>query len=85
MLPNNGCLLCLLGVTVSVLSSVRFSAHTLSGVTLSFLSSVRPDALGIEDGQNKKTLKEVEEENVLATLKKLHLATLNVLPLVYTL
>jgi hypothetical protein len=28
LLPSNGRLLCLLGVTVSVLSSVRCSAHT---------------------------------------------------------
>jgi hypothetical protein len=46
LLPSIGRLLCLLSVTVSVLSLVHCSAHTLLGVTLSVLSSVRPDVLG---------------------------------------
>jgi hypothetical protein len=46
LLPTNGRLLCLLGVTVSVLSSIRCFAHSYLGFTLSVLSSVRPDVLG---------------------------------------
>jgi hypothetical protein len=44
-LPSDGRLLWLLNVTVSVLFSVHYSAHTLLSVTLSFLSSVCPNIL----------------------------------------